>query len=425
LRSSIPWDSAVPGAAAKPLRVAVVSKSDGGDGGASRVAEQCVTWLREAGVQATQFVGFSSGGANEPHEIYWPSTRAGRRFYRLQKLLGFPDLIPIELPKLWSAVVGHYDVVHFHQLSSTISPLTLRALAPRIPVVWTFHECSPFTGGCLYPMGCTKFETTCSACPSDSWPLDTPVKFTALLQQIRAYPHAHPNVTCTVPTQWLADMALKSRVVKKMPLVVSNRIDLAQFRPTEKLRARRLLGLACGADTPLLLLSATSVGDPRKGAREGIAALRAMTGAKPGILLMGKPDASVEAQLAPYRVHSFGYVRDADQQALIYSAANAFIFPTLAEVQGLAVIESLACGTPVLGFASGGVPSMIDQGRTGILVPTGDVAALSEALDKFLADHRTPWAENCIAAARVYDKSVFVREHIALYETAIARFLPG
>jgi len=140
---------------------------------------------------------------------------------------------------------------------------------------------------------------------------------------------------------------------------------------------------------------------------------------------MGKPDASVEAQLAPYRVHSFGYVRDADQQALIYSAANAFIFPTLAEVQGLAVIESLACGTPVLGFASGGVPSMIDQGRTGILVPTGDVAALSEALDKFLADHRTPWAENCIAAARVYDKSVFVREHIALYETAIARFLPG
>ncbi len=420
--------------------MAVVSKSDGGDGGASRVAEQCVTWLREAGVQATQFVGFSSGGANGSQGIYWPSTSAGRRFYRLQKLLGFPDLVPIELPKLWAAVVGRYDIVHFHQLSSTISPLTLRALAPRIPVVWTFHECSPFTGGCLYPMGCVKFQTTCTACPSDSWPLDTPVKFTALLQHIRAYPHAHPNVTCTVPTQWLADLAVKSSVVKKMPLVVSNRIDLGLFRPTDKFAARRQLGLgtatnapgaaapdaaAPGAEAPWLLLSATSVGDPRKGAREAIAALRAIKGAKPGILLMGKPDASVEAQLAGYRVHSFGYVRDAERQALIYSAADAFIFPTLAEVQGLAVLESLACGTPVLGFASGGVPSMIEQGRTGILVPTGDVPALSAALDQFLADRSTPWSQNCIAAARAYDKSVFVRDHLALYQAAIARFVPG
>jgi glycosyltransferase involved in cell wall biosynthesis len=68
---------------------------------------------------------------------------------------------------------------------------------------------------------------------------------------------------------------------------------------------------------------------------------------------------------------------------------------------------------------------MIEQGRTGILVPTGDVPALSAAVAGFLADRSTPWTQNCIAAARAYDKSVFVREHLALYQAAIARFVPG
>ena len=72
--------------------------------------------------------------------------------------------------------------------------------------------------------------------------------------------------------------------------------------------------------------------------------------------------------------------------SVVYSAADVFVIPSLQESFGQTVIESMACGTPVVGFDAGGIPDMVRPGLTGQLAPVGDTAALAAAIRQVLAD---------------------------------------
>jgi glycosyltransferase involved in cell wall biosynthesis len=66
--------------------------------------------------------------------------------------------------------------------------------------------------------------------------------------------------------------------------------------------------------------------------------------------------------------------------------ADLMCLPSRGDTNPWAILEAMACGTPVVASAVGGIPDMLDDGRAGVLVPTGDVAALREALLALLAD---------------------------------------
>src|SRR5690606_19576207 len=69
---------------------------------------------------------------------------------------------------------------------------------------------------------------------------------------------------------------------------------------------------------------------------------------------------------------STGYLSTPQAQATAYSAADVFVIPSLAEAFGQTALEAMACGTPVIGFETGGIPDMVRPGDTGLLVPVGD-----------------------------------------------------
>src|SRR5438046_2993624 len=106
----------------------------------------------------------------------------------------------------------------------------------------------------------------------------------------------------------------------------------------------------------------------------------------------------------------------------IYSAADVFVIPSLQESFGQTVIESLACGTPVVGFASGGIPDMVRPGHTGWLAPTGDTAALRNAMVTALSDpRRAELSANCRRIAlQEYSLDTQARAYAQLYETMLA-----
>ena len=99
------------------------------------------------------------------------------------------------------------------------------------------------------------------------------------------------------------------------------------------------------------------------------------------------------------RVRFLGRVADADLPSL-YRSAQMVVLPSLertcfgkrvavSELLGLAALEAMASGTPVIASRIGGLPEVIVDGETGRLVPPGDVEALRETLRALLADPRT------------------------------------
>lgn len=81
-----------------------------------------------------------------------------------------------------------------------------------------------------------------------------------------------------------------------------------------------------------------------------------------------------------------GYVDDPRRQAMVYSAADIFVIPSLQEGFGLTGLEALSCGTPVVGFDTGGIPDFVVHGETGLLARVGDSADLAEKLGILIDD---------------------------------------
>jgi phosphatidylinositol alpha-1,6-mannosyltransferase len=75
-----------------------------------------------------------------------------------------------------------------------------------------------------------------------------------------------------------------------------------------------------------------------------------------------------------------------EQLAACYAHCEIFALPSSGEGFGLVYLEAMVCGKPVIGGAHGGAPEVIDDGRTGYLVPHGDAAQLATAIETLLAD---------------------------------------
>jgi phosphatidylinositol alpha-1,6-mannosyltransferase len=175
--------------------------------------------------------------------------------------------------------------------------------------------------------------------------------------------------------------------------VLPNGTNPARFRPRSRTTIRDRLGLGA---RPLLLTVGRLV--PRKGVDTVLRALPRLRAAVPEVqyVVAGTgPDRERLERLAARRgvrdhVHFVGYVADADLP-LYYSAADLFVMPARearpdVEGFGLVFLEANACGTPVVGARTGGIPDAVVEGETGLLVPPSDPNALAEALSTLLQD---------------------------------------
>ncbi|MBD3233535.1 MAG: glycosyltransferase [candidate division Zixibacteria bacterium] len=94
-----------------------------------------------------------------------------------------------------------------------------------------------------------------------------------------------------------------------------------------------------------------------------------------------------------------------------YHRAEFFVLPAIKEGFGLVLVEAIVSGLPVIGADSGGIPDIIEDGKTGILVPPEDEKQLAQAIRRFLDDPE--WAQRTHKAGMKYVRSHFSPEAIA------------
>jgi glycosyltransferase involved in cell wall biosynthesis len=278
------------------------------------------------------------------------------------------------------------DIIHLHWIGSGTMPI---ASLPRLrsPILWTLHDEWAMTGGCHYAGSCQGFQLKCGKCPqlasAFAWDLS---RFTW------HWKHKHWSrlrLSLVAPSRWMAERAKQSSLLHDFPIrVIPNGIDTSRYRPLERQMARGLLGLPLAKQ--LILFGAMSGdSDPRKGFQYLQPALQKLAlegwAEKAELIVFGasKPQTGIEMGIP---IHYLGYLFDDLSLALVYSAADVFVAPSVEDNLPNTVMEALACGVPAVAFSIGGMADLIEHEATGYLAQPLDPNDLAHGLGWVLED---------------------------------------
>lgn len=273
------------------------------------------------------------------------------------------------------------DLLHFHWIAEFIDiPAFLEEV--DIPIVWTLHDMNPLTGGCHYTSGCRRFEQSCGCCPrlnsnreNDPSHRSWKRKHTAYQKKIRR-DHFH----VVAPSEWLVQEAKRSSLLTDASIhCIPHGLDHTLFRPRDFRQEQRRVGIS--SCQKIVLFVAHSSKDPRKGFNLLSEAVKDGDFKDVTLVSIGRKEPTVAGDFRHVHV---GRVDDDRRLSVLYSMADVFVIPSLQEAFGQTPLEAMACGTPVVGFKTGGIPDMVKPGETGWLAETGDVRSLRNALETAL-----------------------------------------
>ena len=315
---------------------------------------------------------------------------------------------------------------------------SLPDLSESKPVVWRLPDLWALTGHCAYPYDCQRWKTGCYDCPLLTEegrrivePSPTVWDGTRRVWRAKKNIYQQSKLHVIVTTRWMKRQVEQSILGNALSInVISNGVDLDVYRPIPREQARRQLDLPADAD--ILLWAAGSKGNYRKGYQLVVDALTSIQSEKkdpPWLVTMGG-DRGWEGDEPLRNIKDFGYVRDSEKQALIYSAADVFICSTLADAQPQTALESLACGTPVIAFPVGPMPDLISEGKTGWIAPAADLQGLLTAFGRINQErlNRAEIRRHCRQQAEEkYHLAVQTEKYIRLYEHILEEqnTLPG
>lgn len=304
------------------------------------------------------------------------------------------------------------ELIHLHNLHGCYLnlPMLFDELARmNKPVIWTLHDCWPFTGHCAYfdYVGCDHWQSQCHDCPQKaSYP--TCIGLSRARQNFEQKKRMFTqlqNLTFVAPCRWMTQPLSRSFLNRYPVQVIPNGVNLTVFKPVDSdLRMRYGIG------EKKIVLSVASEWDERKGLRYLLEARQKM-GPEYCFVVIGLSEQHVTD--LPDGMIGLTHTANADELAAWYTAADCLANPTMEDNMPMVNLEALACGTPVAVFATGGCPEAV--GECGRVIPQGDVDALCEAILQ-LCQMKPALRSLCLTRARDFDSRKTFQSYLELYK---------
>lgn len=307
----------------------------------------------------------------------------------------------------WNPDVIHLQNIHGFVLQVEILFAYLKEAGK--PVVWTLHDCWPYTGHCAFYdyTACEGWKTGCRACREYKRTYPYALFRNHTIQNYERKRAAFTGVadlTVVTPSRWLAG-EVKQSFLKEYPVqVIPNGIDRKCFRPVKSLLRQRL-----GLEGRFVILGVANVWERRKGL-EYFVKLSGRLSEEYKVILIGLSKKQIKS--LPENIIGLERTSGAEELAEYYSMADVFVNATLEDNFPTTNLEALACGTPVITFNTGGSPESVDE-SCGQVVPKGDTEALIKAIRQEREAPRQ--SESCLKRAERYEKYDRFQEYVELY----------
>lgn len=311
------------------------------------------------------------------------------------------------------------DIIHLHNIHGyfcNFKVLFEYLDTIETPVVWTMHDCWPFTGRCFHFVGvnCYKWKNGCFNCKAEagytvSKYFDRSKSLYKLKKRLFS---SVKNMTLVPVSDWQASF-LKDSFLKDCNVhTIHNGIDIDKFKPMDGKRLRDKHNL----NDKFVILGVASPWNTRKGL-DDFCKLRSMLSEDFSIIMVGlKPE-----QIEKLPMGIIGIARTESQKELAeyYSMANCFVNLTYLDTFPTVNLEALACGTPVLTYETGGSPESVDM-NTGIVVKQGDLDIVANTIRDLM---KKPLNSDLCRkrAEELFDKDKCFQEYIDLYSELLKR----
>lgn len=301
------------------------------------------------------------------------------------------------------------DVIHLHNIHGYYInyPILFNFLKEwGGPVVWTLHDCWPFTGHCAHYtyVKCDRWKNKCGFCPQTSnYPAS--LLFDRSVKNLQDKKDAFlglPNLTLVPVSDWLAG-EVKQSFLRDYPVkVIKNGINLNVFKPIPNIK---------NPDNQKLILGVSSVWPDRKGLKDFIK-LRNFLPEEYKIKLVGLSPNQIKS--LPSGIEGVSRTENINQLVEIYNLATVFVNPTLEDTYPTTNLEAIASGTPVITYKTGGSPEAVDD-KTGIVTEPGNVLELADKI-KFVCENNPFSPEDCRKRAEeLFDKNKNFQQYLGLY----------
>lgn len=311
------------------------------------------------------------------------------------------------------------DIINIHWVCNGF--LQIETLAKvRRPLVWTLHDMWTLTGGCHYNEYCDKYQESCGSCPqlhSDrAWDLSR------WIWQRKANAWQNVNLTLVATSSWMADCARSSSLFKNSRIeLIPLGLDTEKYKPHDKRFAREVLGLP--QEKHLVLFGAIGgTSDRRKGFHLLLPALQRLSHSgwkdQLELVVFGSSQSEQPIDLG-FKSHSVGRLNDDLSLALVYSAADVMIVPSVQEAFGQTASEAMSCGTPVVAFNATGLKDIVDHKQNGYLAFPFNIEDLAKGIAWVLEDNERLQTLRLNArekGIREFSDKIQAHRYISLYE---------
>ncbi|MDH3691702.1 MAG: glycosyltransferase family 4 protein [Gammaproteobacteria bacterium] len=414
------------------MRIVQISRWDK-TGGAATAAYRLHDSLRKSGCDSILYVLDKVTNDLQVHlfkqprdvesmvNLYWRRARVFLNLARYyQTIPGGYDRFSQPIAKYGKAVVRQLppsDIVNLHWITGFVDLADFFSLVKK-PLVWTLHDMNAFTGGCHYDWDCGKFSNGCGGCPQLGSDRDLDLSRRMWERKKSIYGSIDSKrLTIVTPTRWLMTLAKQSPLLSRFPMkVVPYGIDTDLFSPKPVAVYKNDLGIK--SEETVLLFVAQSIKNRRKGFHllsEAVKELKT-TAQKLVLISVGVHHQEVST---PLRHIALGEVKNDELLSMIYNVADIFVMPSLQDNLPNTVIESIACGTPVVCFKIGGVSEMIKSGVNGMALDEANVKSLVNGISELVSNRELRAALSQGArqvAEREYDSKKQSERYLQIYQ---------
>ena len=277
------------------------------------------------------------------------------------------------------------DIILLRWVTDFISDFQISSWSNRNkPVIWCLSDMAPFTGGCHYSFDCDGYKDNCSKCPMVKKGLQGHPSLTMQRRQ-----SLWENITLVSPSKWLASCARESTIFNKSRIeVIQTGVELDIFKPVKGGENSLIKQLDLSPEKKYILFGADYQDDPRKGGSylpeifEELKKLLQPT-EKVVVVFLGNVNTD-SVKLPQFEVLNLNFVKKKEILAEVYSFVDLTVLPYVQDNLPNMMLESIACGTPVVAFDTGGIKDVLVEGVNGKKIPLGSCKDMAMSIYELL-----------------------------------------